>query len=104
MDEEAGCFSVPARTEAAPLLVTAGEIDLARVLDRQNTPSHALSRSPSRQRLDDPIDRDVVRGQKSVNGLLAGSRLPQLPQDQRACCRHPFDQPVSPLRNSNIAK
>jgi hypothetical protein len=104
MDEEAGCLPIPAGTKTAALLVATGEVDLARILDRQNTPTCALRGSSGSQRLHYPIDRDVVRRQKPVNGLLACARLAQLAQNQRARRRHTFDQPISPFRNPNIAE
>ena len=82
---------------------SAGEIDLARVLNRQDPASDTLRRRPAGQRLHDPFHRNVGRRQKAMNRHLARARLTDLPQHQRSRRRHPLNQPICSLRDPDIS-
>ena len=104
MDEEARRRPVRRRSEPTALLVPVGEVDLRRILHHQDAPSHTALRRPSRQCLDDPLDRDIGRGQEAVDRHLARPRLPQPAQHRRPRRRDPPKQPFCPLVDPDIAK
>jgi hypothetical protein len=104
MNKETRRSAVASRTEAPPLVASAAEINLGRVLHRQHSPADTLPRRPSRCCFDDRFYRDVGRGQKAVRRYLASARLANLTQHQRSQCSDTLDQPIRTLGYANVSK
>ena len=102
--KKTGALAAARLPQARTRGVAAGEIDLRRVLNRQNPPPRTGRERARRQRLDDPFRRDPPVTEKAVRSNLARARAAQPSQHHRSRRDYRFTYLLRPLRQPHIAK
>jgi hypothetical protein len=98
--EEAQALAVAARPEPLAAAVAAREVDLRRVLDRDNPAALRCRLGAHGVSVDDRLGRDLGRGQEAAGGHLPVAPAAEAAQYQRAgghdLLRHPRAAPIEP--------
>jgi uncharacterized protein YbgA (DUF1722 family) len=84
MHEKSRRLSVTCRTQPSTRVIATAEIDLGRILNRNNPPPLTALSRPYAQRLDDLTRRHRTRRHKAVRSHLTGSIAADLAKHQRA--------------------